>query len=164
MTVEFLTNLSVSLRFTAYPKYPHESSFLLFVGRRQICFPWSIIMTTSLSIQTMCRKCRNFPHNLPPPPPIPWYFGPSAHRQLYFYSRFCYRAVWCTANAVGLWSFRSTVYTWNYEFKQISSPRISMLKLFEYVTRSLLFKYMDHRLEYFCLLLGKFWSNCSNEL
>ena len=99
----------------------------------------------------------------PTPPPrryIHWCFSPSAHRRLQFCSRFRHGAVCCTASAVGFWSFRSTVYTWNYEFKQISSPRISMLKFYEYVMRSLLFKYMDHRVEYFSLSLEKFyWSN-----
>jgi hypothetical protein len=107
-----------------------------------------------LCVMTMSRKCRMFPYKLSPH--IPWYFCPSAHRQLYFCVMFCHCAVWCTDSAVGLWSFRSTVYTGNYEFKQISSPRISMLKFYEYVMRSLLFKYVDHKLEYFSLSLEKF--------
>jgi hypothetical protein len=132
-----------------------NSSFLLF-GVPMIYFIWSIIMTTSLRIQTMSRKCRMFLHNLSPQNHIRWYSGPSAHRQLYFCSRFRHRAVWCTASAVGLWAFRSTVYNWNYKLKEISSPRIRMLKFYEYVISSLLFKYMDHRLEYFSLSLEKF--------
>jgi hypothetical protein len=156
MTVGFLTSLSVSLRFTAYPKYPPEWSFLLF-GGRQIYFPWSNVMTC------VYRRCLEnvecfLTNSLSSPPTthIPWCFGPPAHRQLYSRSTFCHRAVWCTASAVGLWSFPSTLYTWNYEFKQISSPRIRMLKFDEYVTRFLLFKYVDHRLECFSLSLQRF--------
>jgi hypothetical protein len=103
------------------------------------------------------RRCLgNVEYFLTTSPPIPRYFGPSAHRQLYFCSRFCHCAVWCTDSAVCSCSFRSTLYTGNYEFKQISSPRISMLKFYEYVMQSLLFKYMDHRLEYLSLSLEKF--------
>jgi hypothetical protein len=120
-------------------------TFLLF-GGRQMRFPWSIIMTTSLCIKTMSRKCRMFPHKLSLH--IPCCFGPTSHRQLYFCFRFCHHAVWCTASAVGLWTFRSTVYTWNYELKQISRPSISVLKFCDNVMRCLLFKYMNHRLEY----------------
>jgi hypothetical protein len=39
-----------------------------------------------------------------------------------------------------------------------------MLEFYEYMMRSLLFKYMDHRLEYFNFSLEKFYSYCSNEL
>jgi hypothetical protein len=116
MAVEFLTSLSVSLRFTAYPKYPHESSFFLFGGRR-ICFPWNIIMTASLRIQTMSRKYRMFPHNLSPPEFLDVLVLrlPGCYISVPVF--FFHRAVWCTYSAVGLWSFRSAVFTWSYELK-----------------------------------------------
>ena len=38
------------------------------VGGCQMCFPWTFVMTTSLCLQTMSRKCRMFPQNLSPPP------------------------------------------------------------------------------------------------
>jgi hypothetical protein len=49
-TVEILTSLTVSAPFTTYPKYPHEPSIILFV-ECQMCFPWSMIMTTSLRLK-----------------------------------------------------------------------------------------------------------------
>jgi len=46
MTVEFLTNLSVFLRFKAYPKYLHESSF------QNVKYLLTIFLSLSLSLPT----------------------------------------------------------------------------------------------------------------
>ena len=71
----------------------------------QMCFPWSVIMTTSLRLQPISRKCRILlqkPSYLDPY--ISWYFVPSAHRQFYFCFRLCHGAGLCSARAVRLWS------------------------------------------------------------
>jgi len=61
-TVETLTTVSVSIRFKAYPIYPQQLSFLLFVGC-QMRFFWSVIMTTSICLQAISGKCRMLHYN-----------------------------------------------------------------------------------------------------
>ena len=54
---------------------------------KPVVFPLKHYHDHSLSIKTVSRKFRMFPHIIFPPH-IPSCFGPSAHRQLYFCSRF----------------------------------------------------------------------------
>jgi hypothetical protein len=58
------------------PKYPLELLCLLFDGC-QMCFPWSMIITTSLRLQSISSRCRTVPQTPPPSPYIfmLWSFG-----------------------------------------------------------------------------------------
>ena len=153
------TRLCVSVRFT---KYPHEPSFLL-SARCQMCFLWSMIMTNSLCLQPTSRKCRMLSHKpfhsfFPFPTfldvlflrltrnytSVPEFVNPlvDVPLELYTFDRNL--------------SFRSTVYTRNYEFRQISRACISMFNFSRHVARSLLFQSVDHRLKYLKLSLEKF--------